>query len=95
MNKPALFVLCFAPLITACLPAVSQAAAPPVFARSTQMIVVVTPGWDTVEGRLERFERDDPHESWRSVGEPIPIDFLCACEPIAIQFDPLHDSVVP
>ena len=73
MNKPALFVLCFAPLIAACLPAVSQAAAPPVFARSTQMIVVVTPGWDAVEGRLERFERADPHESWRSMGDPIPI----------------------
>jgi D-alanyl-D-alanine dipeptidase len=37
------------------------------------MIVVVTPGWDAVQGQLERFERADPHESWRSVGEPISI----------------------
>jgi D-alanyl-D-alanine dipeptidase len=74
MNKAALFLLCFAPVATARIPAASQPAAPPpAFARSLQMIVVVTPGWDAVEGRLERFERADPHESWRSVGEPIPI----------------------
>jgi hypothetical protein len=73
MNKPALFLSCFASLVTACISAVSQPAVPPAYPRSTQMIVVVTPGWDVVQGRLERFERADPHESWRSVGEPIPI----------------------
>jgi L,D-peptidoglycan transpeptidase YkuD (ErfK/YbiS/YcfS/YnhG family) len=73
MNKPALFLLCFAPFVAARVPAASQPAAPQVFSRSIQMIVVVTPGWDAVEGRLERFERTDSHESWRSVGEPIPI----------------------
>ena len=73
MNKPALFLLCFALLVAARLPAASQPAAPPVFARSTQMIVIITPDWNAVEGRLERFERADPHESWRSVGESIPI----------------------
>lgn len=73
MNKLALFLLCFAPFVAATVPAASQPAAPQVFAHSAQMIVVVTPGWDAVEGRLERFERADPHESWRSVGEPIPI----------------------
>jgi hypothetical protein len=67
MNKPALFLLCFAPLVAARVSAASQPAASPVFAHSTQMIVVVTPGWDAVQGRLERYERSDPHESWRSV----------------------------
>src|ERR1700743_3089750 len=73
MNKPALFLLCVAALVAARVSAASQPAASPVFAHSTQMIVVVTPGWDAVQGRLERFERADPKESWRSVGEPIPI----------------------
>jgi L,D-peptidoglycan transpeptidase YkuD (ErfK/YbiS/YcfS/YnhG family) len=72
MNKPALFLSCFAPL-TACVLAVPQPAAPPVLAHSTQIIVVVTPGWDAVQGWLERFERADSQESWRSVGDPIPI----------------------
>ena len=37
------------------------------------MILVVTPDWDAVQGRLERFERADPQESWHLVGEPIPV----------------------
>jgi L,D-peptidoglycan transpeptidase YkuD (ErfK/YbiS/YcfS/YnhG family) len=37
------------------------------------MIVVVTRGWDAVQGRLQRFERADTLESWRPVGEPIAI----------------------
>ena len=43
------------------------------FARSTQMIVVTTPNWSTVEGRLQRYERTTTHEKWRPVGEPISI----------------------
>ena len=41
--------------------------------QSTQMIVVTTPGWNAVEGTLRRYERGTPHETWRPVGEPIPI----------------------
>ena len=73
MNKPALFLFCFVPLVAACVPAAPQPAAPQAFAHSTQMIVVVTPGWDAVQGRLQRFERADTHESWRPVGAPIAI----------------------
>jgi hypothetical protein len=73
MNKLAFFLSCLAPLVVAPVSATSQTVPPPAFARSTQMIIVVTPGWDAIEGRLERFERADPHESWRSLGEPIPI----------------------
>src|ERR1700731_3214407 len=73
MNRPALFLFCFVPLVPPCVPAASQPAAPRAFAHSAQMIVVVTPGWDAVQGRLQRFERADAHESWRPVGESIAI----------------------
>lgn len=43
------------------------------FVHSTQMIVVTASDWNAVEGRLQRFERDDPREKWRPAGEPIPI----------------------
>jgi L,D-peptidoglycan transpeptidase YkuD (ErfK/YbiS/YcfS/YnhG family) len=67
-----LFLLCFGPLVAAHISAASEAA-PLVLPGSTQMIVVVTPDWDAVQGRLARFERAGPHEPWRPVGEPIPI----------------------
>lgn len=43
------------------------------FAHSTQMIVVTTSDWNVVEGRLQRYERGNPHGMWRRVGEPISI----------------------
>ncbi len=43
------------------------------FARSTQMIVVTTPDWNAVEGRLRRYERVTEHDRWRPVGDPISI----------------------
>jgi L,D-peptidoglycan transpeptidase YkuD (ErfK/YbiS/YcfS/YnhG family) len=43
------------------------------FARSTQLIVVTTSGWDAVEGRLQRYDRANAQKAWRPVGEPIPI----------------------
>lgn len=46
---------------------------PGAFAHSTQMIVVTTSDWTAVEGRLQRYERGAPHETWRQLGEPIPI----------------------
>jgi D-alanyl-D-alanine dipeptidase len=44
-----------------------------VFVHSTQMIVVTTSGWNTVDGRLQRFERNTPQEKWKPVGKPISI----------------------
>ena len=38
-----------------------------------QLIVVVTPDWNTVDGRLVRFERTTPGAEWRRVGDAIPI----------------------
>jgi len=43
------------------------------FASSTQLIVVTTSDWNTVEGRLQRYERITAHETWRPVGEPTPV----------------------
>jgi D-alanyl-D-alanine dipeptidase len=37
------------------------------------MIVVTTPDWNAVEGRLVRYERTNPQQPWRPVSESIPI----------------------
>jgi hypothetical protein len=41
--------------------------------RSTQLILVTTPDWNAVQGRLQRYERATENEDWRPVGERIPI----------------------
>jgi L,D-peptidoglycan transpeptidase YkuD (ErfK/YbiS/YcfS/YnhG family) len=41
--------------------------------KSTQIIVVTTPDWDTVQGHLQRFERASVHARWRTAGAPIAI----------------------
>jgi zinc D-Ala-D-Ala dipeptidase len=73
--KHALFLVCLLAVAARCAfpPAQAFAAGSDVFARSTQMIVVTTANWDAVEGRLQRFERSNAHETWRPAGEPIPI----------------------
>lgn len=40
---------------------------------STQMVLVVTPAWDSTSGSLRRFERDAPRGTWRQVGGPVPV----------------------
>ncbi len=42
-------------------------------AQSTQIIVVLTSGWDEVDGRLQRYERRTLQQAWQPVGEAIPI----------------------
>jgi D-alanyl-D-alanine dipeptidase len=44
-----------------------------VLVHSTQMILVTTSDWNTVDGRLQRFERNTPQEKWKPVGKPISI----------------------
>jgi L,D-peptidoglycan transpeptidase YkuD (ErfK/YbiS/YcfS/YnhG family) len=39
----------------------------------TQLIVVVTPGWDAVDGRLQRYQRGSVDGPWKAVGDPVPI----------------------
>jgi len=38
-----------------------------------QMLLVLSPDWASVEGRLQRFERQ-PGGAWRAVGEAVPAD---------------------
>jgi len=38
-----------------------------------QMIVVTTPDWSTVEGRLQRYWRTKPGKHWKPVGKPVTI----------------------
>src|SRR5512147_1554871 len=40
---------------------------------STQMVLVVTPAWDSTSGSLRRFERDDARGRWRQVGTAVPV----------------------
>jgi D-alanyl-D-alanine dipeptidase len=40
---------------------------------STQMVLVVTPAWDSTSGSLRRFERESPRGAWRQVGGVVPI----------------------
>ena len=40
---------------------------------SLQMIMVTTTDWNTVEGRLQRYERARPGQPWKRVGDPIVI----------------------
>jgi D-alanyl-D-alanine dipeptidase len=40
---------------------------------STQMVLVVTPAWDSTSGSLRRFERDTTGGAWRQVGDVEPI----------------------
>jgi len=40
---------------------------------STQMVLVVTPAWDSTSGSLRRFERDGLRGPWRQVGIAVPV----------------------
>jgi hypothetical protein len=42
-------------------------------ASSTQLIVVTTADWNTVEGRLQRFQRPGPGENWQAIGNPVTV----------------------
>lgn len=43
------------------------------FRGTTQLIVVTTPDWNAVDGRLQRYQRSDDHHAWQPVGAAIPI----------------------
>jgi len=42
-------------------------------AGARQLIVVTTPGWDSVSGTLWRYTRTSASAPWRAVGDPVPI----------------------
>jgi D-alanyl-D-alanine dipeptidase len=66
-----LFALCCAMLIAS--GQTSFAKMGDVAAQSTQMIVVTTPDWNTVQGRLQRYERANADAAWQPMGDAIPI----------------------
>jgi L,D-peptidoglycan transpeptidase YkuD (ErfK/YbiS/YcfS/YnhG family) len=75
LMKPMSIFLVVLSIVGWCVSTPAQAGTlkPDALARSTQMIVVTTPNWNTVEGRLQRYERATTQEKWRPVGEPISI----------------------
>lgn len=46
---------------------------PEVLRESKQLLVVTTAKWNSVEGRLQRYERGSSSEAWRPVGTATPI----------------------
>jgi D-alanyl-D-alanine dipeptidase len=52
-------------------PVVTHTASPLDGAR--QLVLVVTPAWDSTTGTLRRFARDDASGAWRAVGVAVPI----------------------
>jgi D-alanyl-D-alanine dipeptidase len=40
---------------------------------SRQMVLVLTPSWNATTGTLRRFARDSNAETWRPVGEAVPV----------------------
>jgi L,D-peptidoglycan transpeptidase YkuD (ErfK/YbiS/YcfS/YnhG family) len=45
-----------------------RAEPPDLLQSARQLLLVVTPDWNTVQGELRRFERSGPGKSWRTVG---------------------------
>ena len=81
--KPAPFLLCLLAIAGECALSSAQPGASRnnALTSSSQLIVVTTPGWKSVQGRLQRFERATVqrferatvHGAWHPVGDPIPI----------------------
>jgi len=71
---------------------VSLHAAPPALVRdANQLLLVITPAWNTVQGELRRFERGTLDEPWRAVGTP----GLIAVGKNGTAWDPLATQPVP
>ena len=45
----------------------------PVPASARQLVLVVTPGWDTTAGTMRRYVRSSPSAQWRRVGSAVPV----------------------
>jgi L,D-peptidoglycan transpeptidase YkuD (ErfK/YbiS/YcfS/YnhG family) len=77
MRKKILLFVCCALLALVQSPAAAQGKAARAgggpLARSRQLVLVTTRGWDGVQGTLERFGRKNSKAAWRPVGEKIPV----------------------
>ena len=64
-----------APTLAPSAPVPASAVASPAgpLAGSTQLVLVVTPAWDSTSGSLRRFERATPTGAWRQVGNVVPV----------------------
>jgi D-alanyl-D-alanine dipeptidase len=51
----------------------AQAAPADVLAGARQLLVVTTPAPDAIDGRLQRYERGRADQTWRAVGDAVPI----------------------
>jgi D-alanyl-D-alanine dipeptidase len=81
-----------AALVASLAPAPVLGAEPPaLLAAARQLILVVTPDWDTVQGSLRRFERARAADPWREVGASGPI----VVGRNGTAWDPLLAPVVP
>jgi D-alanyl-D-alanine dipeptidase len=69
------FALAFGTAAVLACPIVAQKgdAAVSTIEASTQLIVVTTPDWNAVDGRLQRYERGAPGQPWRAVGDSFSI----------------------
>ncbi len=59
--------------LLACAQAAAAGKTPAPLARSRQLIVVTTRGWDDVPGTLRRFERKGTRGAWAQVGREVPV----------------------
>jgi D-alanyl-D-alanine dipeptidase len=74
--KLCLLLACAAAQALTCAAARAQsrpAKVPTPLARSRQLILVTTPGWDSVRGTLRRLERAGAGGAWKQVGEPFAV----------------------
>jgi D-alanyl-D-alanine dipeptidase len=65
--------LSLACVLLACAQAAAAGKTPAPLARSRQLIVVTTRGWDDVPGVLRRFERKRTRGVWARVGADVPV----------------------
>lgn len=65
--------LTLACLLLACAQAAAAGKTPAPLARSRQLLVVTTRGWDDVPGVLQRFERKGKRGAWARVGGGVPV----------------------
>jgi L,D-peptidoglycan transpeptidase YkuD (ErfK/YbiS/YcfS/YnhG family) len=70
---------------------VVQGQPPTLLQAARQLIVVVTPDWNTVQGELRRFERAAAGQPWRAVGSPHTI----VVGKSGTAWDPLTAPAVP
>ena len=73
LMKPGSLLLALVLFVGSGATAPAQTAASDPLAHSTQLIVVTTSDWSAVEGHLQRYERDNPHASWRPIAPSTPI----------------------